>query len=167
VSVLSLAPRVLDAGRADFENRWSGRISTNPSSSAFYFPNVFSTAFNATNKPFYLFDVTSQNGATNLMRRAAVLTASRTGEPRSTGRLGQITAAGVRTGISTDIFAPMYPILPPSSVSGEMLPAWGAEECVCVCVRVSAVGAYLTFLTTTCHLILSNDSGTYVGQRQC
>ncbi len=121
VSVLSLAPRVLNAGRGQFENRWSGRISTTPSSSEFYFPNVFSTAFNDTHKPHYLYDVTSQGGETSRKRRAAVLAAVRGGRAVSTGKLGQVTAAGARTGISTDIFVPMYPIIQADSDEGVVL----------------------------------------------
>ena len=108
VSVISLGPRVWDTDRQQFEHTWNGTIGTTPPTSAFYFPNVFSTAFNDTYKPYYLYDLTSSGSETTNRRRAAVLAAISTATPVSTPKLGQYTAAGNRTGISTDIFAPIY-----------------------------------------------------------
>jgi hypothetical protein len=101
---------VLDVNRVAFQSRWNGTISTTPNASAFYFPNVFSTAFSDVRKPYYLYDVASQGTGTETSRRAAVLRAVRSGVVSASSKLGQFTAAGNRTGISVDLFMPMYPV---------------------------------------------------------
>ena len=109
IQIVSVAPYVPDASRAAFQATWGGVINTTPSSSDFYFPNVLSTAFTNHSNPSYLFDLASLNGGTASHRRAAIVKAMETGQPVASPKLAGATAVGVRVGVSTDIFIPLFP----------------------------------------------------------